>query len=65
MPEPVDEIFSEATEQLLVSDEVERKRAEVISWVKQGNKLSKTIKQLDKILTERHRQSLRRVDERT
>ena len=38
MSEPVDEIFCEATEQPPVSDEVERKRAELISWVKQGNK---------------------------
>ncbi len=48
MSEPVDQIFSEATEQLPDNDEVERKRAELISWIKQGNKLSKTIKQLEK-----------------
>ena len=48
MSEPVDEIFSEATEQLPDNDEVERKRAELISWIKQGNKLSETIKQLEK-----------------
>ena len=48
MSEPVDEIFSEATEQLPDNDEVERKRAELISWIKQGNKLGETIKQLEK-----------------
>ncbi len=48
MSEPVDEIFSEATEQLPDDNEVVRKRSELISWIKQGNKLSKTIKQLEK-----------------
>ena len=48
MSEPVDEIFSEATKQLPDNDEVERKRSELISWIKQGNKLSKSIKQLEK-----------------
>ncbi len=48
MSKPVDEIFSEATEQLPDNNEVERKRSELISWIKQGNKLSKTIKQLEK-----------------
>ena len=50
MSEPVDEMFSEATEQLPDNNEVERKRSELISWIKQGNKLSKTIKQLEKSL---------------
>ncbi len=46
MSEPVDEIFSKDTEQLSDNnDEVERKRSELISWVKQENKLSKSIKQ--------------------
>ena len=44
----VDEIFSEATEQLPDNNEVERKRSELISWIKQGSKLSETIKQLEK-----------------
>ncbi len=49
MSEPIDEIFSEATEQLPDNnDEVERKRSDLISWIKQGNKLSKSIKQLEK-----------------
>ncbi len=48
MSEPVDEIFSEASEQLPDNNEVERKRSELISWIKQGNKLSKSIKQLEK-----------------
>ncbi len=48
MSKPVDEIFSEATEQLPDNNKVERKRSELISWIKQGNKLSKTIKQLEK-----------------
>ncbi len=48
MSEPVDEIFSDATEQLLDNNDVERKRGELICWIKQGNKLSKSIKQLEK-----------------
>ncbi len=48
MSEPVDDIFSEATERLPDNNEVERKRSELVSWIKQGNKLSKTIKQLEK-----------------
>ena len=41
-------MFSESTEQLPDNNEVERKRSELTSWIKQGNKLSKTIKQLEK-----------------
>ena len=48
MSEPVDAIFSEATEQLRDNNQVERKRSELISWIKQGNKFSKTIKQPEK-----------------
>ena len=48
MSEPVDEIFSEATDQLPDNNDVERKRAELIGWIKQVNKLSKSIKQLEK-----------------
>ena len=45
MSEPVDEIFSD---QLPDNNDVERKRSELISWIKQGNKLRKSIKQLEK-----------------
>ncbi len=48
MSEPVDEIFSEAPEQIPDNSDVERKRSKLISWIKQGNKLSKSIKQLEK-----------------
>ncbi len=51
MSEPVDEIFSEATEQLPDSSKVERERSELISWIKQGNELSKH-QTTRKILTE-------------